>query len=58
MLDSLALGNGAERAKKIVEEYKSLFATKEEYLAYVDALNSSGDRIVYNDDGTANVKTN
>ncbi len=55
---SLLLGNGAERAKKIVEEYKPLFATKEEYLAYVDALNSSGDRIVYNDDGTANVKTN
>ncbi|MBE6607150.1 MAG: amidohydrolase [Ruminococcaceae bacterium] len=49
------LGNGAERAKKIIEEFKPLFPSKEAYLEYMDAINSSGDRIVYNDDGTANV---
>lgn len=52
----LLLGNGAERAKKIVEEYEPLFASKEEYLSFIDGLNSSGDRIVYNDDGTASAK--
>ena len=49
------LGNGAERAKKVVEEFKPLFPSKEAYLEYMDAINSSGDRIVYNEDGTANV---
>ena len=52
---TLLLENGAERAKKIVEEYKPLFASKEEYLAYLDSLNSNGDRIIYNEDGTASV---
>ena len=52
------LGNGAERAKKVVEEFKPLFPSKEAYLEYMDAINSSGDRIVYNDDGTAEVKIN
>lgn len=55
---SLLLGNGAERAKKIVEEYEPLFASKEEYLAYIDSLNSNGNRIVYNEDGTATAKIN
>lgn len=54
---SLLLENGAERAKRIVEEYEPMFATKEEFLAYVDSLNKNGDRIIYNDDGTATVKT-
>jgi hypothetical protein len=49
------LGNGAQRAKKVVEEFKPLFPSKEAYLEYMDAINSSGDRIVYNEDGTANV---
>ena len=53
---SLLLGNGAERAKKIVAEYKPLFASKEEYLAYLDSLNAEGDRIVYEEDGRAEVK--
>ena len=54
---SLLLENGAERAKRIVEEYEPMFATKEEFLAYVDSLNKNGDRIIYNNDGTATVKT-
>ena len=48
---SLLLGNGAERAKKIVAEYKPQFESKGAYLAYMDSLNASGDRIVYGEDG-------
>lgn len=54
----LLLENGAERAKKIVAEYKPAFASKEEFLAYQDSLNSSGDRIVYSDDGSATINLN
>ncbi len=49
----LLLSDGAARAKKIVAEFKPLFPSKEAYLSYVDSLNSSGDRIVYREDGTA-----
>ena len=51
----ILLGNGAERAKKVVSEFKPLFKTKEEFLAYQDAINSTGDRIVYTD-GKAEVR--
>jgi hypothetical protein len=50
------LGNNAERARKIVADYRPLFASKEEYFAYVDSLTSEGERIVYNEDGTALIK--
>ena len=50
------LGNGAERGKKIVREFKPLFASKEEFLAYQDSLSCSGDRIVYREDGNASAK--
>lgn len=53
---NILLGNGAERAKKIVAEYKPLFASKEEYLAYLDSLNAVGDRIVYGGDEKAEVR--
>ena len=52
----MLLENSAERAKKIISEFKPRFASKEDYLTYVDTLALSGDRITYNDDGTANVK--
>ena len=52
---NLLLGNGAERAKKIVEEFKPTFASKHEFLNFLDSLNSDGNRITYNEDGTANV---
>lgn len=52
----LLLENNAERAKKIIDEFTPLFASKEEYLNYIDSLNSSGDRIVYREDGVAEVK--
>ena len=50
------LGNGAERGDQIVREFKPLFASKEEFLAYQDSLCCSGDRIIYKEDGNADVK--
>lgn len=50
------LENGAERAKTIKQNFKPAFSSKEEFLAYQDSLNDSGDRIKYNTDGTAVVR--
>jgi hypothetical protein len=52
----ILLSDNASRAKKVIAEFKPMFASKEEYFAYVDKLNCSGDRIAYSDNGTANVK--
>ena len=46
---ALLLGDGAERAKMIAEEYTPPFASAADYLAYVDSLNRTGDRITYSD---------
>lgn len=54
MMLKLLLGNNAERAKKIIADFKPQFASKEEYFACIDEIDSEGDRIVYTDDG-ANV---
>ena len=48
----LLLQDEGKRAKEIIADYKPLFDSKEAYLAYMDSLNSSGDRIVYNEDET------
>ena len=48
----LLLQDEGKRAKVIIADYKPLFDSKEAYLAYMDSLNSSGDRIVYNEDET------
>lgn len=48
----LLLSDNGKRAKQIIADYKPLFDSKEAYLAYMDSLNSSGDRIVYNNDET------
>lgn len=47
----LLLSNNAERAKRIISEFKPMFSSKEEYLSFVDSLNDCGDRIVYGEDG-------
>lgn len=52
----LLLENGGERAKKIKSSYKSLFSSKEEYFSYIEGLNSCGDKIIYNSDGSITVK--
>ena len=50
---NLTLG---EWMDKIAAEYEAPFKSKEEYLAYIDALNCEGDRIEYREDGTAVLK--
>ena len=52
----LLLENGAERAKQILADFKPKFASKEEFLAYQDSLNDSGDRITYREDGVAEIR--
>ncbi len=47
---TLLLGNNAERAKKIIAEFEPAFKSKDEYLSYIEAIRSNGDRIVYNED--------
>ena len=48
------LKDGGKTAKKIVENYKPAFSTKEEFLAYKDSFYKREDRIVY-DGGIAHV---
>ena len=52
----LLLGNGATRATTIVKEFEPIFPSAEAFLAYQDSLNSSGERIVYHEDGHAEVR--
>ncbi len=52
----LLLKDNAVRAKKVVDEYEPLFKGKEEYMAYMDSLMDSGDRIEYTDDKKATVR--
>ncbi len=54
MLRSL-LENNAARAKEIIDNYKPMFKTKDEYFAFIDNIYSSGERITYTD-GSATVK--
>ena len=50
------LENGGAKAKEIKDGYEPLFSSKEEYFAYVDKINKEGDRIVYKEDGSIEVK--
>lgn len=43
----ILLSDGAEKAKKIVVDYKPQFTSKEEYFEYIDKFSSDGDRISY-----------
>jgi hypothetical protein len=52
---TLLLENGAERAKQVIEAFEPRFASKEEFLAFQDSLCCSGNRIVYREDGFAEV---
>ena len=52
----LLLGNGAERAKNVIANFKPRFESKEEFLSFLDGINSSGDRIIYREDGCAEIK--
>ena len=50
------LENGGEQAKQIVEGFEPQFASVEDFLSYMDNINCQGDRIIYNEDGTATVR--
>ena len=52
----LLLSDNAERAKAIIAEFKPDFKSKEEYFEYIDKIFSSGNRITYNEDGTATTR--
>ena len=52
------LEKGAVKAKEIIKNNKSMFASKEEYLNYVDKINKSGDRINYREDGNVEIILN
>ena len=47
--------NNGERAYKVKANYEPPFASIKEYLDFMDTLSCSGDRITYNEDGTATV---
>lgn len=47
--------NGAERAKKIISEFKPTFNSIKEYLEHQDSLNASGERLEYDKDGNATI---
>lgn len=49
----LLLGNDAERAKQVIREHTPLFPSAKAFLDYQESINTSGDRIIYHDDGTA-----
>ena len=52
----ILLADGGKRAKEIIENYKAPFPSKEAYLAYMDSLNASGDRIEYIGEEAASIK--
>lgn len=45
------LNNGAERAKEAIANYKPYFTCKEDYFAYVNALNRDYDAVIYKENG-------
>lgn len=51
----ILLSDGAKRAREIIEEFKPQFASKDEYLAFVESINSSGNRIEYGDGNVVKV---
>ena len=52
----MLLCDGAKLAEKVIEEFEPKFSSKDEFLNYVDGLNSCGERITYNEDGSAYIK--
>lgn len=51
----ILLSDGAKRAKMVIDEFKPIFASKEEYISYMNNLNKSGDRIDYSKGSTVTV---
>jgi len=47
----MLLENDAEKAKKIVAEYKPFFSSKEEYFRYIDSIEKDFDAVEYQENG-------
>jgi metal-dependent amidase/aminoacylase/carboxypeptidase family protein len=54
----ILLDDGAAVANEITKNYKAPFASKEDYLSFMDGLARKGDRITYTEDGIAKVDIN
>lgn len=54
----LLLKDDAARAKKIIADFHPLFESKQAFLAYLDSLHASGNRIVYHENQVAEVHLN
>ena len=52
----LLLQNDGKRAKEIIENFTPVFCSKDEYFRYIDTFWSDGDRIIYKDNGTAEIR--
>ena len=52
----ILLKDGATRAKTIKQNFKPVYPSIKAYLDFIKSIFSKGDRITYNDDGTATVK--
>ncbi len=52
----LLLRSNAERANKIIRDFQPMFTSTQEYLEFVDRLNDEGDRIIYCENGKAEVR--
>ena len=52
----LLLKDDGRRAKDILAEAKTTFASKEEFIKYIDTFEVSGERIRYSENGTADVR--
>jgi amidohydrolase len=53
---ALLLENGAERAKKVIAEFKPAFATKADFFAYQDSFTTEGNRITYHESGKVEIE--
>ncbi len=51
----MLLSDGAALAKEIIANFEPTFKSKEEFLSYIDSVQLHGERIVYGDDGSADV---
>ena len=52
----ILLGNGAERAKKIIADFHPIFANKEAYIQTMESMVLDLEAITYQDDGSAVVR--
>ena len=52
----LLLKDNGKRAKEIIDDFKPMFRSKEDYFKYIDTFYSEGDRIIYKDNGTAEIR--